>query len=129
MMQIDLVNRLLADAGVSSFAGTRIYPIILPQNPLYPAITYSIEDETFGETFDEATTDYVETQVQVDAWGNTYAEAKNLYLAIKASLANFTGMMGSTKVYRLRFESSVEVYESAVKAYRISSIFLITHKE
>ena len=33
--------KLIADAGVAALVGTRIYPVIAPQDAVYPLITYS----------------------------------------------------------------------------------------
>lgn len=58
-------------------ADSRVYPLLLPQNPTFPAITYqrisSIKTHAMGQDGQ-----ITRVRVQVNVWGATYAEGKSV---------------------------------------------------
>jgi hypothetical protein len=40
-----IYSKLTATAGVTALVSTRIYPVIIPQEEVYPAITYSVSNK------------------------------------------------------------------------------------
>jgi len=51
MIEHAIYSILSNDSGVTAIT-TRIYPIMLPQNAVYPAISYQVNEDTEEETFD-----------------------------------------------------------------------------
>ena len=129
MIETAIYDRLIADTDIASMVGNRIYPLILPQNPTFPAITYQKEGVTRPGNFDAAADTYAVSYFQIDAWGLTFEIAKDLHDKIKICLNNFVGLMGTDRIYRLAIESETPAYEIKIDAYRVSGMFVINHKE
>lgn len=71
--ETDLYARLISNATIADEAGTRIYPVILPDNVTYPAITYSVVSQV-----PEASYGCDQFRFQIDIWAATYAAVKSL---------------------------------------------------
>ena len=86
----DMVWFVTSDPSFQAFAGSRLYPITLPQQPTFPAATY------FQVAFPhEHTHDGVETVhplFQFDCYGGTYQDAH----ALVAILDNIFGRWKSS---------------------------------
>ncbi len=129
MIADNLYTYLVAQAGITSIVSTRVYPVILPQKPVYPAITYNDDDSNYTESFD-GQTDHVQSIFQLDAWSKTYAGATTLGAAISAALKNKSGSFGGIIIQRCTVLSGpITVYEDSVEAYRQTYIFSIWHNE
>jgi len=129
MIEIAIYNRLKKDVNINAIVSDRIYPIILPQNLVFPAISYRKQSVDRPGNFDKASDTYANSFFQIDAWSESFAVAKDLHDKIKICLSNFVGLMGDDRIYRIAIESETQVYESIIDAYRISGIFEINHKE
>lgn len=118
-----LVSRL-----ANTSAGARVYPGLLPQDGQFPAITYTqvsrVETHAFGE--DASVTRF---RLQVDSWGNTYAESRSLANEVLEALSRFRGTVGTKTVHDCHLDNEIELYESETNRRRVSqdySLFLST---
>lgn len=68
MIEEALFNRLSNFAGLVSLVSTRIYPQMMPQDPTYPAVTYSLISAP-RETAMGADPGIVEARFQLSSWG------------------------------------------------------------
>lgn len=78
--------RLIADAGVSALVGTRIFPMIRPQDSALPAVRYQVISDPRPEHlkgYDGARS----SRVQYDCFAETYLGARALANAVIAALA------------------------------------------
>lgn len=129
MIANNLYTYLIAQSVITNIVSTRIYPMILPQKPTYPAITYSDDDSNYTESFD-GQTDHVQSTFQLDAWAKTYAGATTLGAAISTALKNTSGAFGGITIQRCTVLSGpIMAYEDSVEAYRQTYIFSIWHNE
>lgn len=124
MIDADFFTWLKAQSGITSLTTTsRIYALILPQSPSYPALTYTLNDGERDRSFEGDGT-LVPTEAQVDCWADTYGGARALLAAFIAAIKNYSGTMGaSTAVSQTILGEDINVYEEQVEAYR-SSIFV-----
>jgi hypothetical protein len=108
---------LAATSAVTNITSTRIYVGILPQSPTYPAIT--IQPITFDPDNAVAEENSLKRdRIQIDCWGETYADADGLYrVAISAlNLNQFSGTgyrIGSLNVMPsggYRYEESTKIH-------------------
>lgn len=84
--------RLLATAGVTALVGAagnaRIYPVKLPQNPTFPAVTYAQTSQERQSTF-TGPTGLPGDLYAFDCWGGYdaagYTPARNLADAVRAA--------------------------------------------
>ncbi|HYF94421.1 MAG TPA: DUF3168 domain-containing protein [Symbiobacteriaceae bacterium] len=79
---------LQANAGVAS----RVHPLILPQKPTYPAITYQVISDVAERNLGGVARR--RARVQLSCWGRSYAEATQVAGKVSADLQDFQGVMG-----------------------------------
>jgi hypothetical protein len=126
MMEIGLTAYLLANSGVQAALVDRIYPIVLPEAPAYPAATYLTLSQVPDYTSD-GNSNYCNYRVQIESFGNTYADAKNVYAAIFAALDSFSGTWpDGTIIGNIRLITSSDFYDSDSRIYRTRTDYIIT---
>ena len=59
MIEEDLYTYLTSDPTVSGYVSTRIYPVKMPQNVTYPAITYQLIGSTRTLTQDDTSLEFM----------------------------------------------------------------------
>jgi hypothetical protein len=112
----------------STTAASRVYPLILPQSPTFPAVTYqqisAVRMHAMGQD-----SPLVRVRVQVDSWGKTYAEARTLAAEVEARLKRHSGQYGAVKVHDVLLDNELELYDSDTQTRRVSqdyTLFLST---
>ncbi len=126
MIEHAIYSILSNDSGVSAIT-TRIYPIMLPQNAVYPAISYQVNEDSEIETFDGQGT-FQRISLEVDAWSDTHANMLTLADAIKAAIKNYSGTVASNTIDKITIDSAVSVYEDQVEKYRKTLIATIVKR-
>jgi len=107
-IESDLVAHLKNDSGVSALVGTRIYPLMAPQNVINPYITYQVVNDNSnqcmgGEVYQN------DTRFQLDVWSTKYSEVKAIKEAVLSALIGFKS---SNSI------SNMDDYEPDTKLYR-----------
>ena len=97
-LEIALRAHLITEA---TAAGSRIYPDILPQNPIYPAITYQ---QILNNSHHDIDIDF--PRYQVTAWDPRRIAAMNLADEIDKALNRFKGILGAERVKQIAKEPS-----------------------
>lgn len=77
-----IYSRLTTHSDVAALVGNRVYPIILPQDPTLPAITYQI----ISQTPTGGNIHLHNMRLQVDCWSTSYAGADGLAAKVIAAL-------------------------------------------
>ncbi|HEX7119397.1 MAG TPA: DUF3168 domain-containing protein [Longimicrobiales bacterium] len=103
-------------------AGSRIFPLVLPQDATFPAVTYqqisSVRTHAMGQ--DGA---IIRVRVQINSWGRSYAEARTLAGEVETQLSRFKGTVGGTRVLDVLLDNEIETYESETQARRVIQDF------
>ena len=86
-----LDNLLRTDAAINAIIQQRAFPDKLPEQVAYPALTYSILVGTGTRTLTDP--GLQKWRIQVDCWGTTYADAKNLRAAVMKELNGYSGIL------------------------------------
>lgn len=110
-------------SAVTTICASRIYPLILPQNPTYPAITYQ---RVAGRRENDITNGYVGMEnaiVQMDAWATSFETAASLSSAIIVTVC------AANSFKALAMNSPLDIYEDDIQAYRRSVDISIWNKE
>ena len=97
----------LINDNVTSVAG-RVYPKMMPQDCIYPAVVYSVVNDSDVETIGCVVGS--EVRFQIDIYGVSYSDVKTIKNEIKTALYGFTH-----KPYDLH---SNDDYEPETKLYR-----------
>jgi len=107
---------LAADSAVAALVGTRIHPILLPQNVIMPAISYQ-RITTVPQNGLQGHHSIDQVRVQVDSWASTYAGAKSLAAAVRVA-------MYLTPLFALTV-MELDDYDHEEKIYRVIQDFSI----
>ena len=91
-MEAGLRQLVTASQAVSTLIGARMYPLILPDQAAFPAVTYQVVSSMEEQTLDGPTGIFT-ARVQVDAWSASYGETKAVAAAIRTLLDGFDGAL------------------------------------
>jgi len=130
MIEEGLFAHLSADAGVSSLAASRIFPLRVPQGQSIGdgAVVYQRVGSTRGHTTC-ATDRLVQGSFQIDAYAKTYIKAISLARALRVALIDHTGPMGDTHVDRVFLETEFDTDDPEPGLYRVSATYTIWYLE
>lgn len=109
-------SKLSGDAGVSALVSARVYPVILPQAPTLPAVSY----QRISNTEQNGTSSLRETRYQVDCWDDDFAGVQSLADAVKAALEEWIDRDQSPGVAMARVIGEFDDYEPETDLYRVS---------
>ena len=121
-IEASIRQALLDDANISALVSSRIYPIILPQNPTIPAMTVRVENEDLIDIFG-GQSELLRMTLNVDCWQTTFTDADVLRTYVRNALNNYSGIVLGLEIHRIRYADRVDVFEEVVDAYRATAIF------
>jgi hypothetical protein len=89
-LDVAVVALLEAHVGLSALIGSRIYPETLPEEPNFPALTYSEVDEvpTYAHDGDA---NYDKTRLQFECWAMEKQDAKAVAAQLRDCLGGYRG--------------------------------------
>jgi hypothetical protein len=127
-----LFTHLSTDVVVGALVGSRIYPLMIPQHVYneatkLPCVVYQRSglDQPINTCGAEA---LVGTSMRVDSYARSYGLAVQLGAAVRDSLVNHSGPMGSVHVSRVNLESELDLLDSEPGLYRVSQTYSIWHE-
>ena len=124
----DLIEYILADAGVQAIAGSRVKPVSQEQGAVRPAATVS-RISGAPEYADDGEVGLQQARFQIDCWGDDYASAKNLARAVTSALSAVADVtQGATTFLYIMLDSEQDVREggSGDAAYLFRTILDFT---
>lgn len=127
-LEAALLTRLTAYGDLTALISSRVYPLILPQEPTYPAVTYQRIDgpREHGMTQDHG---LPHPRIQIDSWGKTYASAKAVATQVRGALQRWSDAGASPVVLDCFLESDEDGYEPEAGTYKVSQAWTIWHRE
>ena len=132
-----ILARLKAVTAITDIVGSgssaRIYAPSLPQNPVLEAITFQVISAPRVHAFG-SDPGLVESRWQVDAWGNTYEEARDLGDAIRGNgagnaFSRFRGTLDSTVVQDVLLDNEIPTFEDESGSFRNMQDYMIWYEE
>lgn len=118
------VRSLLVNAGtIEPLVGldgnnrVKIYPLIVPQGVVYPAIVYQVvsANPIYCHTPGGATAD--EYRVQVSVFDTSYLALENLARAIRLVLEDYAGTSETEKITKVLLDNQRDRYEEDSRLY------------
>ena len=132
-----ILGRLKAVTAITDIVGTgasaRIYAEKLPQNTALEAITFRhISGErthAFGKDSGLA-----RARFQLDAWGNTWEDSRDLADAIRgdgngSALSRFSGTQDTTVIDDVMLDNELSTFEDESEGYRTIQDYLVYYQE
>lgn len=125
--------RLNNYAGVTALVASRIYPVVLPQEPTYPAITFSlVSSQRIEGTWTNP--GMARARFQITCWASTFDSVSGLAEQVRLALERYgTAVAGTTiagvTVYDIHMGSEAHAYEPTLDAFAQSIDFTVVHAE
>lgn len=131
-MEEALVDFMLRDAGLAALVATRINWQARPQGDALPSISLQRVSGVRDYAM-QGPTGLVESRVQVDCWGSTYASALAVARSVRDLLSGVRRNLGSTQLQGAFIDSERHDFEKDGNAaegfHRVSMDFQIWHSE
>lgn len=126
MTLIDTAVRdyLLADANIYASVNARIYPSIVPQECVFPAITYTTVFAHAPELLD-GNLDIMDSQYQVSVWAETALEAANIAAYVRARMLG----IGGNGFQKSSIDDERSGYEEQTRRFRRDLDFTVFYAE
>jgi hypothetical protein len=126
-LETEVRARLAADGTISGLVSTRIFPLMLPQNPTYPALVFRrISGPRMHDL--QGSIGRGTARLQIDSWATGYLGAQALAAAVRSSLDGFTGMLTSLHAV-IKLDNEIDDYDDDADKYRVIQDFRIIHTE
>lgn len=128
-----LVSHLKNNAGVAALVGTRVHPLILPQQATQPALVYLIVSDDRPQSH-SGPTGLARPRIQIDCWsatistGGTYGQAKAIERAVRAALEGFIGTMGTVSVRGVTLDTAQDLFDEEGQRYRVRMDWFIAYR-
>lgn len=117
-----IVALLAADNAVAALVSNRIYPVRMPINATYPAI--SIHEISGNE---DHVTGHKHNRYQVSCWSTSFSQVQSMKEAVIDCLQRYKGIASGNKIKQISFEGSMDLYEEETKIYHIPLDFIVIH--
>lgn len=137
-MQVEkaLFRILSGAAGVAALVGNRIYPGVLTQNVVYPAIAYRlVQRENLPVMEDPGASDLIRSQFRIFSTAHgpdRYEEAKAIDAAVYAALQGYRGIVSDglspadeLEIQGAFLETTFDGYDDRTQAHQVISDFTI----
>lgn len=115
MIQEGIVSRLVADATIKGLCASRIYPVVLPKSPTFPAITYHDISLVTDPTTEGS--GLCALRIRFNCWADSYARAKKVQLAVESLFDGFVGVLPDGTEVSSLLEMVQDLYEPDTQLY------------
>jgi hypothetical protein len=88
-----LYDYLFTEDTITNLVSTRIYPCVLPENPTYPALAYTLISDVGDHTLD-GTAETATSRVQIDVFSSDHNEVNIIATTLRLALDGASGTMG-----------------------------------
>lgn len=124
----DALYARLTTASAAALVGTRVYPVLAPQNVAYPCLTWQRISRTEVDSL-QGPSGYADVRIQVDCWAKTYSQARALAKAVRADLNGWDN--DGLPIADCRLDSDRDLFDPRAepKLYRTTLDFILTETE
>lgn len=111
-----------ANTQTGALISDRLYPLVLPQNPTYSAVTYQEISAPLTATGQSAPGNLVDALFQFDCYATSHKAAKALAGAVRADLSGYQGTLSGIKVTSL-FQNEYDFWGAEAGVWRVTLEF------
>ena len=123
-----LTARLEGSTSVTGLASTRIYPMRLPQEPKFPALTYDLVSNV-RESFMTADDGQATARLQVTAWAKDPLGASGLSEGVRTATQRWAGTSTGVVVDEMFIENEFSFYDDDTSTYAHSLDLIVHYQE
>lgn len=124
MLETDLVNYLKNYPPLKELIGARIYPGVIPENGIKPAVAYNEISAPGHHDIDVSF-----PRFQFSCFSSRYTEADQARKEIENALKRFKGKMGNTRVIQGVVAGKYKLYEKDTKLHNAIIDIKLIHWE
>lgn len=121
-----LRNYLLSIPELTAQIGNRIYPMVLPQPPVFPAVTYS--KISSSNVRDLSGISFYLTRIQFTCWSESYGQAKAIAESLRKPLECYKGTMGEFHIIDSQSVNEIDLSQPDSGLYQVPVDVLIQHQ-
>ena len=126
-LEAELVTQMKGHAGLSALVGARVYPGLLPPQPTYPAVTYTIVSDVPEHAM--GTDPGAKTaRVSVTVWSLSYKAAKDCADQVVAALSRYRHASAPT-IWDTLMDNQLDTYDDTVRAHGVVTDFRVFYSE
>lgn len=124
MIEVAIVDLITKNSGIIALIGDRIYPLRLPQDVIFPAMTYSVISNPEGHI-----THWGNPRIQLDVFSERFLEGRDISTRIKNLLRGYSGIdnTNAVKIKQIVFINWQDIPEMD-NLYRVSMDFKILNE-
>jgi len=129
LIEQGLMTYLLAQTGITSYVGERIYFVRAEQDVITPYIVIT-KISGVREHSHDGSSELAHPRFQITVFSTTYSSCKTIASAIQTALQGYTGTMGSeVTVQAVFYENETDLYESDTDLFSVITDYIIWHVE
>jgi hypothetical protein len=103
---------------LQQFLSYKLYPLILPQNCILPAVVYTPVSKEITPAL-QIDTNFTKQTIQFSCYAKTYSEGVKLLEVIRDKLQNYAGLMADIKIGSVLILSENAAYEPVTAVYSV----------
>lgn len=111
-----IYDLLSNDASISALVGSRIYPVFAPQEAADPCITYGVEQTTYYETKEAAST-LQKNDSTINVFSKTYSECEDIAELVISVLDRYSGTNNGVKVSNTVITDRTRSFDGVDRVY------------
>lgn len=125
-----LYSRLSSFSGLSTLVSTRIYPDVLPENPVLPAVVYRrISAAEVAQTHEATPAGLARPRFQIDCWATTSTGAEAVGEQVRLALEGYQNKSADPRIDGVLLADRRGLRDPNNNLYRDSLDFFIWHSE
>ena len=120
-------KKLSEDVNITAITATRLYPKVLPQPAVLPAIIYNVISDVPSDDI-SGNAGLYRAIVQIDSYAKNAIDAIRLDDFVRLSLQGYRGMNLSVNIRGIHHLQSMDDFEAEVSDYKQISRFGVWYK-
>lgn len=126
MLEQAIYSYISTYPGLIALVGSRIYPLVMPQNPTYPTVVYSRVSRVYEK--DLSGTAWNQSRMQFSVYATKYSDAKAVAEQIRAAFRDYKGEINGINIMLADVTNEIDLYEPDTALYHVLVDILIIHK-
>lgn len=127
-IEAGIYAHLIGNAGVAALVGTRIYPLLVPQDAELPALAYQRISGPRDHAHD-GPSGLALARMQLICVAASYDGAKALSEAVRAAMDGHKGSMGTVTVDACLLDNEIDQWAAAHEAPVVRHDYMIWYQE
>lgn len=129
MIEKALRKKLISTQTIAQIIGTRVYPIMLPEKAILPALSFGRVSTEGARLSHSGSTGILTSVFEVGCIAKDVEVAKQLARLIRGTFSGFSGSVDGYKIYRTSVENEFDEYDPETGTYQVPVEIYLTHDE